>query len=385
MAYVKTYKNSKGENRFAGRWAKANGKEGFKRGFTAKRDAKRYAEEQEAIERKIRAREIKQPSGPITVQAFIEKVYSKSLETRKSTKENYEWIINAHILPKFGKTALNAIKPADVKAWRNELHEKKNQYGDPLKEAYVDKITVHFGMILNCAVDNEYLTSSPMKKVKRKKDSFKKKKVVPLSYEQVEAIAERMGDRFKLIVWICFYTGMRPSEALGLTWDRIDFEKKKITIDRQISRFKDEIFSKSLKTPASYREIHLVDELSELIKGHVAKYGLGPENLLFRNRLGGVWRYRDASSRFRVAARPLGLKVGEGLHILRHTCVSNLIKFGFTPKEIQNWVGHESILETMDTYGHLFPDHYSEIGSELDKKFASLKAKESATSFTTVA
>lgn len=59
---------------------------------------------------------------------------------------------------------------------------------------------------------------------------------------------------------------------------------------------------------------------------------------------------------------------------MRHTCVSNLIRFGFSPKKIQHWVGHETISETMDTYGHMFPDHLESIGKESDSGFASLKS-----------
>jgi len=69
---------------------------------------------------------------------------------------------------------------------------------------------------------------------------------------------------------------------------------------------------------------------------------------------------------FRVAARAIGLKAGEGLHQLRHTCVSVLIAEGANPKEIQEWVGHASIEETMDTYGHLFPNAKHQLSSMLD-------------------
>lgn len=36
------------------------------------------------------------------------------------------------------------------------------------------------------------------------------------------------------------------------------------------------------------------------------------------------------------------------------------------PKEIQEWVGHASIEETMDTYGHLFPNAKHQLSNMLD-------------------
>lgn len=50
-----------------------------------------------------------------------------------------------------------------------------------------------------------------------------------------------------------------------------------------------------------------------------------------------------------------------GLHALRHFYASWCINApdrggqGLQPKEIQQQLGHSSILMTMDTYGHLFP------------------------------
>jgi integrase len=54
------------------------------------------------------------------------------------------------------------------------------------------------------------------------------------------------------------------------------------------------------------------------------------------------------------------------MHQLRHTCVSVLIQQGVNIKQIQAWVGHTSIVETMDTYGHLFSDSMTALSDKLD-------------------
>ena len=41
---------------------------------------------------------------------------------------------------------------------------------------------------------------------------------------------------------------------------------------------------------------------------------------------------------------------------LRHFYAPALIRAGLHPETIQAWLGHATITETMDTYGHLFPD-----------------------------
>jgi integrase len=62
-----------------------------------------------------------------------------------------------------------------------------------------------------------------------------------------------------------------------------------------------------------------------------------------------------------------GLQEGQRMHVLRHTCVSLLISQGVNIKAIQAWVGHSYIVQTLDTYDHLFPDSMSELADKLDE------------------
>jgi integrase len=47
---------------------------------------------------------------------------------------------------------------------------------------------------------------------------------------------------------------------------------------------------------------------------------------------------------------------GTRFHDLRHFYASALISAGLHPKVIQERLGHATIADTIDTYGHLFPD-----------------------------
>jgi integrase len=51
-----------------------------------------------------------------------------------------------------------------------------------------------------------------------------------------------------------------------------------------------------------------------------------------------------------------GLPPGTRFHDLRHFYASALIAANLNPKVIQARLGHATIAETMDTYGHPFPD-----------------------------
>jgi integrase len=223
--------------------------------------------------------------------------------------------------------------------------------------------------IMKTAIQAKVIQDSPFTGWKRGK-AEKRNKVVPLTQLQLEGLAENLPPQYRLIVWLGVYTGMRPSELLGLSWDRIDFEKKIILIDRQLSTKTSEVWSPHLKTSASRRVVGLPKPLEGLIRDHYAKFGLSPEGLLFKSRTNKPWRRADASDLFVKAARKVGLPLGQGLHQLRHTAASILISKTRNVKAVQAFLGHKSITETMDTYGHLFDDAREQL-SKIFEEYAS--------------
>jgi integrase len=95
--------------------------------------------------------------------------------------------------------------------------------------------------------------------------------VTPFSKTLVKQIADQFAERFRLLIWICYYTGMRPSEALGLTMDQLDFENGQIVIDRQLSRFTNVVHEKYLKTTKSHRTDWLFQEVTGAYSGACGK------------------------------------------------------------------------------------------------------------------
>lgn len=94
----------------------------------------------------------------------------------------------------------------------------------------------------------------------------------------------------------------------------------------------------------------------DAVSRHIATWPAGPGGLLIANRLGQTVRRSSFGTCWRVAVRSAGLPAGTHFHDLRHFYASSLIAAGLHPKVIQSRLGHATIAETMDTYGHLFPD-----------------------------
>lgn len=345
---------------WSGRWRDTDGRLAEEGGFPDKASALAHAKDMEYLVRK--GKKTRPSDMNLTVIQFIDKVWLPTLIVDDGTAKDYEYSLNGSILPRFGNRPMRDIKPHEIESWVVELTNSRI-----LSERTVEKRRNLLAQILKKAVQNEYLDKSPFAKLTFKKAKTVNK-VVPLTYDQVGNLADSLTPRFRIMIWIGYYTGMRPSEILGLTWEQLDFQKETILIDRQISRNLKEVHApQGLKTENSERTIGFSKDLQALIREHVDVFGHGPNGLILQTNGGKVFRYKGAIEMFRVAARAVGLKVGQGLHQLRHTCISVLIAEGANPKEIQEWVGHASIEETMDTYGHLFPNAKHQLSSMLDK------------------
>lgn len=80
------------------------------------------------------------------------------------------------------------------------------------------------------------------------------------------------------------------------------------------------------------------------------------EQLLITNRCRRPVGRSSFGDCWRKAVKAAGLPQATHFHDLRHFYASTLIAAGLHPKAIQTRLGHATIAETMDTYGHLFPD-----------------------------
>jgi len=126
----------------------------------------------------------------------------------------------------------------------------------------------------------------------------------------MEAVCSPRGDSFGLATPerpdVGVGLGLREGEAFGLTLPRVDFLRRKVQVLSQAQRGQ---LAAELKTEASTRTIP-ADQ----------------------------WVLNEISA-----------------HIQRHFYASTLIAANLNPKVIQARLGHATITETMNTYGHLFP------------------------------
>jgi integrase len=166
--------------------------------------------------------------------------------------------------------------------------------------------------------------------------------------------------RYRAMIYLTAFTGLRASEMRGLPWTNVDLAKGILKVtqradeDRQIGR---------PKSAAGYREISLAPEMVKMLLDWKGECPPGVNKLVFPNGLGNVENLANIHRRcwypLQERAGIVAPGTGEGSyswHSLRHFRASVLIASGATPKEIMTEMGHSSITMTFNTYGHLFPD-----------------------------
>jgi integrase len=184
-----------------------------------------------------------------------------------------------------------------------------------------------------------------------------------LAFGQVLAFASEAG-RWRLLILVLAYTGLRWGEATALRVCDIDFDRRRIDVRRAFSDVGGRI---ALGTPKSHQSRtvpvprFVADELAAAVDGK------RPDELAFTMRGGSVVRLSNWRRATFVPARSrAGLSDRFRIHDLGHTAASLMIQAGYPPKMLQEIMGHASITTTLDLYGHLYPGEMDRYADRLD-------------------
>lgn len=336
------------------------------RHFKRKVDAQRWLDEVTASV--VRGDYVAPNAGDETVQAFAERWLTMQ-PLRSSSSYGYNSHLTRHVYPAFGSRRLSSIAPSDIQAWvRNLATGDPSRKVKPLAPTTIGVVHAILYSVFAAAVLDRKIKANPCASTKLPKDE-KDRQIVPMSTEQMRKLEAGVPPALRAMIVLGAGTGMRQSEALGLTVDRIDFLRKTLRVDRQLLAVPGE--SPRLgppKTKASIRTIPLPQVVVEALAEHLALYPVDNVGALPGLVFTRAWPLPDGSflrepwtrQRFghvwRPVARTVGLAPGTGFHALRHYYASLLIRHGESVKTVQARLGHASATETLDTYAHLWPD-----------------------------
>lgn len=309
------------------------------------------------------------------------------------TVNGYKRILELHVLPEVGNMNIADIRAPDVVAFRDWLLSQtdkgsptaKNaflQYRGVLQEAFNrGKIpsnvwsgitigsrstrTVLFNEKLG-AMESKIPTNEEISLLLATAEQLVRDPRPLLSEHKNEAVWQKYspsegprGWKAVQTAWRKYYplfltavfTGMRQGEIRGLKWENYKPEQGVIFVKYAASNTGR---IKGPKSSAGFRAID-IPKVLEVALDEWREY-CDSSDLVFPNESGNVISKENLHKRMWKRLLECSGVSGYTFHSLRHHYASLLIRQDFSPKEIQQAMGHADIQTTFNIYGHLFPE-----------------------------
>ena len=285
-------------------------------------------------------------------------------DKKYSTVKHYKAQCKTHITPSLGAVRLSELTAPQIQAFYNKMQR------DGLAPKSVRNIHGILTKCLSTAVRVGYLRINPAASVTLPK--VVRKEIHPLTDRQVQDFLKAADDdEYGILLKVILFTGLRESEAIGLTWDCIDFKMGTLKICKQLQKrpLKDGGFTftplKNNKTrilkPAPF-----VMKLLERRKCEQAEQRLTVGDLwegwnsteerktalVFTSVIGKNLHPQTVYSHYKKLAAKIGIPESR-VHDLRHTFAVLSLQNGDDVKTVQSNLGHATAAFTLDVYGHV--------------------------------
>lgn len=211
MAYVERRKND-----FRARWKRPDGSYDGLGGFLDYDVALEYGRDQETDVR--RGDYYDRRDGDITLREWVP-MWVEAVELDDTSEDTYLSRIRSQILPVWGDLTMVAISesPMKVRAWRKRLK------ASGLSANYVGDVFMVFGLLLDDAVEEGIIKTSPMPKPNRRRGKYTpppaRKEIYPTTFQALQ-LAENGRQLWHLTGYTFMltkaFTGMRLGEMTGL-------------------------------------------------------------------------------------------------------------------------------------------------------------------------
>lgn len=315
---------------------------------------------------------------------WIKRCNEKDLE--RTTVKGYEEHVALHIVPFIGAKKASEMTTPAIYTFADQLREAGRS------AAIIKKVVGSVGSIFRDLRRRGLASTAPTAGIDLDlPDREDPRPVIPTKAELQAIIAGAKG-RWRPVILVAIFCGLRASELRGLRWLDIDFEGRQISVaqradaSHRIGRLKSKAGYRSIPCPPivlnALREWKLVCPKRDTGKRDASGEPILMLDLAFPNGLGKVESHSNIVERglepiliaagiadtcpvvddagnpiINNAGEPVMRETGKyGMHSLRHACASLWIDSGYNPKQIQRLMGHSSIKVTFDVYGHLFSD-----------------------------
>lgn len=266
----------------------------------------------------------------------------------KETIAQYRFIFGAHLFEDpVAAIPLNDLNLSHLKQFRGRLMAKTSPRGGNLKISTVNKIVASVRTMLNVAFERGLITgANPTVRLK----NFKRRpsQVKPFTTDEMLDILAACDGQQRALYVLLALGGLRPSEALGLHWEHIDFKEELILVRQQLRE--DGSVDEDLKTAGSLRDVKMLPPVKAALQTLRAQNQLRSK-FVFCNRHGRPlkenWQNSDPWRR-NLERAEVPFRV---LYNLRHSYTTLMLMAGKPIQWIASQLGHVGIAKIDQVYG----------------------------------
>jgi integrase len=263
-----------------------------------------------------------------------------------STAEGYKNFLKVHVVPRWGKYTLSAIKSVEVESWLRNL---KKINGQPASPATKSKIRNLMSALFSHAIRNEGAARNPITAVRTSAKRLSTPDI--LSPEEFQALLLELPQRERVMVMLDGSTGLRRGELIALRWRDIDFELMQANVTHSVWHN----VEGDTKTEASRKPVPLHPFVVEqLKKWKLATLYRSDEDYLFtsiqKNGAQPIQPDMILKRHIRPALVRIGVQKKIGWHSFRHGLATMLRQKGVDVKTAQELLRHANSRITLDIY-----------------------------------
>ncbi|MFG2299785.1 tyrosine-type recombinase/integrase [Actinacidiphila glaucinigra] len=277
-----------------------------------------------------------------------------------TTDELYRRLLRLHILPNLGDLDLDEITAPRVRSWRSERLDVTGA------ETTIAKSYRLLKAVMETAVEDELIRRNPCRIRGAGKESAAERPVATV--DQVDALAQALGPRWRLMVYLAAYGPLRPEEQAELRRGDVDLDTLTVRVRQAAPELTTGKRAEGpTKSEAGRRLVVLPAFVRIELRRHLDWYAeKGADGLLFVGEKGKPFRRSTFGRKWRKARATVGLPESFRFYDLRHTGHTLTTRSGATLKDTMVRAGQSTERAAL-IYQHSDLERQTEVAAGLDR------------------